>query len=188
MKDEIIYGINPVKEALRGDRQAFELFISGDESDRRLEKLLKLAADKPAVEELWRGKPATAVYPVNMTPFAEGTHLYAVNTDGDLTAMDMQTGKRLWTTSGPVTGKKKQNDGTAFIVMDGDRYFLFNEMGELIIAKLSPEKYEEISRAKILDVTNNAFGRDVLWTHPAFANKCLFVRNDKEIICVSLAK
>jgi 23S rRNA (guanosine2251-2'-O)-methyltransferase len=46
MKDEIIYGINPVKEALRSGREVFELFFSGDEHDRRLEKLLKLAADK----------------------------------------------------------------------------------------------------------------------------------------------
>jgi len=29
-------------------------------------------------------------------------------------------------------------------------------------------------------------GRDVVWCHPAFANKCVFVRSDKEIVCVSL--
>ena len=46
MKDEIIYGINPVMEALRGSRRAFELFIAGSNSDRRFEKLLKLAAEK----------------------------------------------------------------------------------------------------------------------------------------------
>ena len=46
MKDEIIYGINPVLEALRGDRRAFELFVAGGGSDRRLEKILALAADK----------------------------------------------------------------------------------------------------------------------------------------------
>jgi hypothetical protein len=28
---------------------------------------------------------------------------------------------------------------------------------------------------------------DVLWSHPAFANKCMYLRNDKEIICVNLA-
>jgi hypothetical protein len=27
----------------------------------------------------------------------------------------------------------------------------------------------------------------VVWSHPAFAGKCVFVRNDKEIICVSMA-
>jgi 23S rRNA (guanosine2251-2'-O)-methyltransferase len=46
MKDEIIYGINPVLEALRGGRRAFELFMAGSTGDRRFEKLLKLAAEK----------------------------------------------------------------------------------------------------------------------------------------------
>ena len=32
-----------------------------------------------------------------------------------------------------------------------------------------------------------AFGRDVVWSHPAYADKCVFARNDKEIVCASLA-
>ncbi len=46
MKDEIIYGINPVMEALRGKRRAFELFVAGESGDRRFEKLLALAKGK----------------------------------------------------------------------------------------------------------------------------------------------
>lgn len=46
MKDEIIYGINPVMEALRGKRRAFELFVAGAGSDRRFEKLLALAKER----------------------------------------------------------------------------------------------------------------------------------------------
>jgi 23S rRNA (guanosine2251-2'-O)-methyltransferase len=46
MKEEIIYGINPVLEALRGTRRAFELFIAGTGNDRRFEKLLVLAKEK----------------------------------------------------------------------------------------------------------------------------------------------
>lgn len=46
MKEEIIYGLNPVLEALRGTRRASELFIAGTGTDKRLEKLLKLAGDK----------------------------------------------------------------------------------------------------------------------------------------------
>lgn len=46
MSDEMIYGMNPVLEALRGSRRAFELFVASGASDRRLEKLLKLAAEK----------------------------------------------------------------------------------------------------------------------------------------------
>ncbi|WP_243373357.1 23S rRNA (guanosine(2251)-2'-O)-methyltransferase RlmB [Geotalea sp. SG265] len=45
MKDEIIYGLNSVMEALRGKRRAFELFVAGSH-DRRLEKLLDLAEEK----------------------------------------------------------------------------------------------------------------------------------------------
>jgi 23S rRNA (guanosine2251-2'-O)-methyltransferase len=46
MKEEIIYGLNPVIEALRGTRRAFELFVVGTGADKRLEKLLKLAKEK----------------------------------------------------------------------------------------------------------------------------------------------
>jgi hypothetical protein len=31
-------------------------------------------------------------------------------------------------------------------VRDGDRFFLFSESGDLIVANLSPKGYEEISR------------------------------------------
>ncbi|PYJ63135.1 MAG: pyrrolo-quinoline quinone, partial [Verrucomicrobia bacterium] len=73
-------------------------------------------------------------------------------------------------------------------IKNGERYFLFNEKGDLIIARLTPEKYEEISRAHLLEATNNDPGRAVVWSHPAFANHCIYARNDKEIVCVSLAK
>ncbi len=46
MKEEIIYGLNPVLEALRGRRRAFELFVAGESGDRRFEKLLILAKEK----------------------------------------------------------------------------------------------------------------------------------------------
>ena len=34
---------------------------------------------------------------------------------------------------------------------------------------------------------SKAFGRKVVWSHPAFANRSVYVRNDHEIVCVSLA-
>lgn len=125
-----------------------------------------------------------------MTPFVENSTIYGVNQTGQFMAVDLQSADRKWETTDPVTGKdsKEMKSATAFVVKNGDRFFLFNEKGELVIAKLSPQKYEEIGRAKILEPTNKAFGRDVVWSHPAFANKCIFARNDKEIVCVSLAK
>jgi outer membrane protein assembly factor BamB len=133
------------------------------------------------------------LYPVNMTPFIEGGTIYGVDQPGMLRAVELDTGKKLWFTFKPVLGKEEDENfrgggsGTAFVVKNGDRFFLFNELGELVIAKLSPKEFTEISRAKILEPTGAAFGRKVVWSHPAFAHKCGFFRNDKEIICVSLA-
>ena len=92
-----------------------------------------------------------------------------------------------YVTEGEITGDRRANSGTAFMVKNGARYFLFSESGDLIIARLTPEGYDEISRAHVLEPTGHAFGRAVVWSHPAFASQCMFARNDKELICVSLA-
>jgi hypothetical protein len=98
----------------------------------------------------------------------------------------LETGERLWETFVPTSGKS-QRWGHAFVVKQGDRAFLFNEQGDLIIAKLTPEKYEEISRARLLEPDNRDPGRPVVWSHPAFANRCVYARNDHEIVCASLS-
>jgi len=46
----------------------------------------------------------------------------------------------------------------------------------------------EISRAHLIDADNRDPGRFVVWSHPAFANKSIYARNDHEIVCVSLAE
>ena len=149
--------------------------------------LLKLDAEKPAAEVVWRDKKGAGISPVNVQPFVDGETLYGFNEDGEMFGVEVASGKRVWTGTGPLP-EKPAPSGTAFIVRQGDRYWLFAETGDLVIAKLSPKGYEEIDRAKILDPTNNAFGRKVVWCAPAFANKRAYLRNDKEIVCVDLAK
>jgi len=91
-----------------------------------------------------------------------------------------------------MPGGREVRWANAFIVAQGERFILFNEHGNLIIASLTPTGYKEISRANILEPTNTMAqtekGRKVIWSHPAFADRCVFARNDKEIVCVSLAK
>jgi outer membrane protein assembly factor BamB len=152
--------------------------------------LFKLDRTKPAVEVVWDGTPTTAVFCANSTPIIDGGTIYGNDCEvGNLRAVKLATGERLWETFQPTTGgDRRASHGTAFLTKNGDRYFLFSETGDLVIARLSPEKYEEISRAHLLEPTAECFGRAVVWSHPAYANKCIFVRNDKEIICASLAK
>jgi outer membrane protein assembly factor BamB len=148
---------------------------------------LDLGGEKPSAKVAWRGKRDTGLYPVNMSPFIEGDTIYGVDQPGQLRAVDLKTGKRLWETFKPVRGEQV-NAGTAFLVKNGDRFFIFNEKGELIIARLRRKGYEEVDRCKLLDPAGTAFGRSVVWSHPAFANRCVFARNDREIVCASLAK
>jgi outer membrane protein assembly factor BamB len=123
------------------------------------------------------------------TPAIRDGYIYGVCSYGELRCLELQTGKRVWETHVPVAGKSERW-GNAFIVQMGegsDRYVLFNELGDLIIARLTPQKYEEVSRAHILEPTNTMPGRAVVWSHPAFANRCVYARNDKELVCVSMA-
>ena len=120
------------------------------------------------------------------TPVIKDGHIYGVCSYGEFRCLKLD-GQRVWATHQPTTGKSTRW-GNAFIVENGDRYFLFNEQGDLIICQLSPEKYTEISRMKLLEPTNVMAGRPVVWMFPAFANKKCYARNDKEIVCVSLAK
>jgi outer membrane protein assembly factor BamB len=158
--------------------------------------LLKLDGEKPAI--VWKSKSKgnqDAVMPdktvdlhsIMPAPVIKDGHIYGVCSYGELRCLKLDTGERVWATHQPVAGKSVRW-GNAFIVANADRYFLFNERGDLIIAKFSPEKYEEVSRMNILAPTNGLAGRPVVWTHPAFANKNCYARNDKEIVCVSLAK
>jgi outer membrane protein assembly factor BamB len=154
---------------------------------------LKLGGGAPA--EVWKGNgKTTGLYPINSTPFVEGGVIYGVDMPGMLRAVELKTGKRLWYTFEPVIEKEEEEGfqgagtGTAFLVKNGERFFIFNEKGSLIVANLSPEGYKEIDKAKLVEPTQATFGRKIVWSHPAFAEKCVFVRNDKELACFSLAK
>ncbi len=65
--------------------------------------------------------------------------------------------------------------------------FFIERLGEVIIARLSEAGYQELSRAHLIDPDQDIGGRQVVWSHPAFANKSIFFRNDNEIRCYSLA-
>ena len=148
--------------------------------------MLKLDSEKPGATEVWRGKK-NIICPVNVQPFLVQNVLYGFDQKGVLRALKLPSAERLWE-SQDVIGKRPAGSETAFLVQHEDHFWLFNELGELIIAKLSPVGYGEIDRAKVIEPSNLAFGRDVVWSMPAFANKHAYIRNDNEIICVNLAQ
>ena len=153
------------------------------------------SSDPPQPEIVWGNKRKYGMAPINVQPFLDEITdgqsvrgiMYGCDQSGLMMAVELPSGERLWETAAPIS-KRRVGSGTAFIVQQADRYWMFNELGEILIAKLSPDGYEEIDRRKVIEPTNVAFGRDVIWCMPAFANQRMYVRNDKECICVDLAK
>jgi outer membrane protein assembly factor BamB len=151
--------------------------------------MLRIGTGEPTV--LWQSlkvseKDTDGLHSIIPTPVIEAGYLYGVCSYGQLRCLKADTGERIWETFAATTGKSERW-GNAFLVKQANRFFLFNELGHLIIARLTPEKYDELSRAPLLDPTNTDAGRPVVWSHPAFANRCVYARNDREIVCVSLA-
>ena len=82
---------------------------------------------------------------------------------------------------------------TAFFVKNGDRYFVNNDEGLLIMARFSPTGYTELGRTALIEPTAPDGGwhgpeRIVNWVHPAYANGHIVHRNDREILRASLSK
>jgi outer membrane protein assembly factor BamB len=156
--------------------------------------MLKLDPTKPAATTTWQSqrvseKNTDALHCVLSPPFLEDDYIYGVCSYGQLRCLKAATGERVWETFKATTDDDKEMRwATAFIVKNQDRFFLFNEKGDLIIARLTPKGYEEVSRAHIIEPNNHDAGRPVVWSHPAYAGRRIYARNDSEIICVDLAQ
>jgi outer membrane protein assembly factor BamB len=169
-----------------GDRLFVTSFFDGA-------MMLHLDPGQPAASTAWRTeKPGerdtTHLNAIICTPFLEDGYIYGVCSYGQLRCLKADTGQRVWETFQATTSGGPVRWANAFLIKNAGRFFLFNENGDLIIARLSPAGYQEISRAHLLEPTNKDCGRPVVWTHPAFANRCCFARNDQEIICADLAQ
>ncbi len=154
-------------------------------------KMLRLAEDATTAEEIWRARGPSeldtdALHSIMSTPLMIGDYLYGVDSYGELRCLDAETGKRIWE---DTTATPRDRWSNIHMVQNGDRVWMFNERGELLIAKLSPEGFEEISRAQLIQPTVAQLkrrGKGVCWSHPAFADGHVFIRNDESLICASL--
>lgn len=154
--------------------------------------MMQLKKEEPTAKLLWKGEGKNesrtdGLHSIISTPFIEEGYIYGVCSYGQMRCLNAKTGQRIWMSLEPVIGEEARW-ANAFLIKQGKRFFVANEQGDLIIARLSPDGYEEIDRAHLIEPTNRAMARQVVWSHPAFANRCVVMRNDKEIIRVSLEK
>jgi outer membrane protein assembly factor BamB len=153
--------------------------------------LYQLNPKKTDSELLWsrRGRSEVktdALHSIISTSVILGNYVYGIDSYGEFRCLDLETGDRVWNDQ---TLLEKGRWATAFLVQNGDLTWIFTEKGDLVIAHLTPEGFDRISTTHLIEPTTFLPRRNgnVLWSHPAYANKHILVRNDHELISVDLS-
>jgi outer membrane protein assembly factor BamB len=149
--------------------------------------LLKLDADRPAAEWLWQDERGKGISPVNVQPAVVDDVMYGFDQGGELMAVQIPSGDRLWATSQPLS-ERPQNSSTGFLVRLGtsNRFLMLAETGELMLVQMDRQGMQVRDRVKLIEPTGTAYGRKVVWSPPAYAGDSIYLRNDREIIRVKL--
>lgn len=152
--------------------------------------LVRLGDNYTSAQKVWQRcgeseRKTDALHCVMNTPVILDDYIYGVDSYGELRCLEFLTGNRIWE---DLSAVKKDRWANIHFIQNGNKTWMFNEHGELIISELSPKGFNEISRAKIIEPTREQLPRGVTWSHPAFANKHVFVRNDNKLVCVDLSK
>ena len=151
--------------------------------------MLRLDENKPVASVLWPESRVETrrILSGTSTPLLRENYVYSLNPNGNLVCLEAETGRQLWETD-KVTLQKTGRSACMHMTVNGSSVFIYNELGELILAHLSPQGFEEISRTRLVEPTYPFGGRKLTWAAPAFANHHVFARTEKEIICASLSQ
>ena len=148
--------------------------------------MLKLEPEKPGVSVLWPERRAAVrrILSNTSTPAVRDGAVFSARSSGELVCLDANTGEQIWETS-QVT--EVRNGASIHITLNGDCAWLFTERGELIRARLTRDGYKETCRAPLVQPTYPFGGRNCAWAPPAFADRHVFARTDRELVSASLA-
>jgi outer membrane protein assembly factor BamB len=150
--------------------------------------MLKLNSDQPGVSILWPEelKPSRINASDTSTPLLQGGLVFSPTSKGQLLCLEAATGKQLW--QADQVSESKSGASIHLTSVPSIRgTLLFTDRGDLILSHLSTTNYQEISRYHLLEPTADFGSRKMAWVPPAYANRCVFARNDKELVCASLA-
>jgi outer membrane protein assembly factor BamB len=155
--------------------------------------LVKISRQTATAEKIWlrageNEYKTDALHCVINTPVIKDDFIYGVDSYGELRCLRLETGDRIWQDLSAVTRNRWAN---IHFIEHEQQTWMFNEHGELLITELTPQGIKIISRAKLIDPTTgqlNRSGTGVTWSHPAFANRHVFARNDNRLVCAYLGE
>jgi outer membrane protein assembly factor BamB len=105
------------------------------------------------------------------TSVFHGGFLYGIDDPGWLTCLDVKSGQVRWKERGAGKGSLLAVEGHVLVL---------EEQGRLVLVEATPEGYREEASWQALN--------DRCWTTPALAEGRLYLRNEKKVLCLKLAK
>ncbi|MBN8247194.1 MAG: PQQ-like beta-propeller repeat protein, partial [Verrucomicrobia bacterium] len=149
---------NVLTPVLRDDTVYYASHTTGLRATR-----VRSGAPGPAAEDLWLNRDLR----INLSsPVAVEGHLYGLGPARNFVCVDRATGAVAW--SQPGFGDAASTVATA----DG-QLLVLTDLGELLLLKASPEGYQEMGRRQVCGKT---------FSHPAYADGVLYVRDPRELI------
>jgi outer membrane protein assembly factor BamB len=103
-----------------------------------------------------------------------GDHLYGFD-EAVLKCLSAADGEERWAVRG---------EGNGAVLGTPERLIFMNGKGELVVARANPEKFEELSRAKLFDGQSAGRGGEVYWTRPTLVNGLIYCHGNKgQLVC-----
>lgn len=152
-----------------------ELLISAGENHGSV--MLKIQPDGKdfRVEEVWSSLGKDSQLRAEwQTPVVIDGHLYGLDNSGsagpitNLVCIRLKDQKTVW---------QKNRFGKSNLIAAEGKLFLTTMEGEVVIVEASPAAFKELGRATVMETTRQA---------PALSNGRLFVRDDKQVICIDV--
>jgi outer membrane protein assembly factor BamB len=154
--------------------------------------MVRVPRDELKSTEIWRSvgpdeQNTVGLHAMIGTPIVRDGYIYGVDSYGQFRCLNAKTGERIWEDQSAVP---KSRWSTIHMVQQSgtDRVWMFNERGELLITQMSPTGLTILDRCNLIEPTNAQLGQrnGVCWSHPAFAEQSVFIRNDNKIVRASL--
>ena len=152
--------------------------------------MIRTPKDSLTSEVLWRAvgpdeQQTKSLHAMIGCCISQQGYIYGADSYGQFRCLNAKTGERIWE---DLTAVPRARWATIHMVRQADRVWMFNERGELLLAKLSPTGLTIVDRCPLIEPTRDQLGQrgGVCWSHPAFAEKSVFARNDKRLVRASL--
>ncbi len=154
-----------------------QVFVSSGENHGSvlLSVKSKPKGDQFDVKEVWTSQGSKSVLRNEwQTSMLFDGHLYGFDNVGaagpvtHLTCINAVTGERVW---------QKLRFGKGNLIAADGKLFISTTTGELVVVRATPKAFEELGRTEVLNSTRQA---------PALSNGWLYLRDDKEIVCVDV--